>query len=742
MQKKVQELNPAMIKGGVFMRKFKKGKIMSCLIALFNVIWLMSGSMMQGYADYTAYASEEYYSDGTLLYQKIDSLDSLIVAGAETEVSGQLQIPSSFMGMNVTEIRTAAFSDSVDLESVILPDTIIKIDMMAFSGCTALADINIGNSVQSVGGNAFAGTAWSAMHENDDVAILNDYILVSVSDSVTELNVPESVRVIADRVCINNKNLRSAVFTGNTSYIGEASFAGCENLKEIILPNGVKNIGNYAFESTAIEKLTVPSTVIYIGQGAFTNCTSLSQITLWNGLERISASVFECCTALKEVDIPDTVTEIGHSAFKQCSGLQNVRIGSRVSTLPNYVFQECTSLTSVSIAGNLERIGTGTFNKCLSLGSIVLPQSVKVIGAEAFQSCVSLTDINLHENILDIGVNAFFDTAFYINLKAMYPESDYVIYDDRVLLGYDGHEKSIELPSGIEIICGGAFSSDNILEEITFPVSARSLSSYAFDNLFNLKTIRNSEYLEYVGAYAFCDCTSLMSMSLSGKISTIERGTFLGCESLNSVNLGQGIHTIKQEAFSGCISLDSINLPEDLELVESEAFDETLAEITVNDRECVLSDNSVDSVTVIRGYLGSTAEYYANANGNKFVSLDEIKTTETTVSSTVETATTTDQYIGETDTTDVSTTTTTTVSMLAGDMNGDDEVNMQDASIILDLYANTSAKNEVDTELLLHADVNRDGVTDINDALMVLQYYVERAARITDKDFAAWRESR
>ena len=67
----------------------------------------------------------------------------------------------------------------------------------------------------------------------------------------------------------NAKNI--GYFFGNylVEVIDDSAFAMCTNLKTVILNEGLKKIGNYAFALTSIERIIIPSTVTQIGKRAF-----------------------------------------------------------------------------------------------------------------------------------------------------------------------------------------------------------------------------------------------------------------------------------------------------------------------------------------------------------------------------------------------------------------------------------------------------------------------------------------
>ncbi len=80
----------------------------------------------------------------------------------------------------------------------------------------------------------------------------------------------------------------------------------------------------------------------------------------------------------------------------------------------------------------------------------------------------------------------------------------------------------------------------------------------------------------------------------------------------------------------------------------------------------------------------------------------------------------------------------TVVEGTRGDVNGDGEVNISDASAILSVYASGIAGTQVYDVSLSSADVNRDGVVDMTDAQDLLLFYAKYTAGMLDDWFEGW----
>lgn len=469
-----------------------------------------------------------------------------------------------------------------------------------------------------------------------------------------------------------------------------------------------------------------------------------------------------------ELIIPDSflgipVSEISKNAFSGQTGITSVAIPESVDKIGDFAFNDCTELTDIKMGENISKIGMSAFGSCISLNSVSLPDNLEYIGPKAFQICINLQDVNIPSSVYDIGADAFFKTKFYSDLLEFNLENNFVIYDGRILFRYIGNDVELNIPNGVELISGGAFSSNETIETINLPDTIKSISRSAFDNLFTLHTLNGIDRVSYIGRDAFCDCSSLDNITISGELDTLMSGTFFGCKSLSNISLSYGISEIGTNAFTDCTNLELLDIPKSVNIIKNDAFDESLVSVFIGNSECVFEGRPIKENTYIHGYAGSTAEMYAIENGNSFynLSLSESTTKETTTTlyTTYTTCTTNTTYTTCTTNTEYTTITTntktTTITKATGtttktttstsphstlttkqtplenkemDIDDDDKITVQDAAIVLSVYSKHSANLQVDDDLYSKADVNKNGVVDMEDAIIILQYYAMKAA--------------
>ena len=156
----------------------------------------------------------------------------------------------------------------------------------------------------------------------------------------------------------------------------------------------------YSDENTEITELIIPNSVTSIGNFAFYGCSGLTSVTIPNSVMSIGNYAFAFCFSLTSVTIPNSVMSIGNGAFSGCSGLTSVIIPNSVTSIGGGAFADCSGLTSVTIGNGVTSIGKEAFTYCSSLISVVIGGGVKTIGSQAFDNCPDLTDVTCYaENV-------------------------------------------------------------------------------------------------------------------------------------------------------------------------------------------------------------------------------------------------------------------------------------------------------------------------------------------------------
>lgn len=268
------------------------------------------------------------------------------------------------------------------LASAVIPETVVSIGDYAFAYRKNLSEMAIPSSVTAIGSYAFADCEnLKTIEVSESVKSIQSCVFkncVSLTKATwrTLVSVPDSV--------FENCSALTDVKLSNVTKIGERAFSGCIGLKEIILPQSLTEIGEYAFNKTALASITLPQSIDKVGNGWFLGCKYLETVNFDGKIKEIGNSAFSGCTSLKNIEIPSSVVSIGNSAFNSCTSLKNIEIPSSVVSIGKFAFIGCSALSEVLFNEGLKTIGESAFHSCKSLSSVQWPLSLEEIGASAF----------------------------------------------------------------------------------------------------------------------------------------------------------------------------------------------------------------------------------------------------------------------------------------------------------------------------------------------------------------------
>ena len=321
---------------------------------------------------------------------------------------------------------------------------------------------------------------------------------------------------------------------------------------------------------------------------------NITEAVIEKGVTSIGNYAFLGCTSLTSIDIPDSVTSIGNSAFSGCSSLTSVTIPDSVTSIGNSVFYRCSSLTSVTIPDSVTSIGHhDTFSGCTSLTSVTIGNSVTGIGISAFYNCTSLTSVTIGNSVTSISNFAFSGCS---SLKSV------TIPDSVTIIGGGAFEGCISLTS-VHISDIAAWCSIDFSYSDSNPLNyAQNL--YLNDDLITELVIPDT--VTDIKKYAFSNYIGLTSVTIPDSVTCINSQAFYGCTSLTSVTIPDSVEAIANMAFYNCTSLTSVTIPASV----TDIYDKAFGESKVKD-------------FTIYGYKNSEAERYAKDNNFKFIALDD-----------------------------------------------------------------------------------------------------------------------
>lgn len=163
------------------------------------------------------------------------------------------------LGANTTSIGDSAFRDCEFLQHIHIPDSMRLIHPHAFENCKNLVEINMPASLECLGTYALEGTA--IMKQEGPIYVGN--VLCGFGGKMPKhacLEVHEGTTLIAEVALCGRENLENVILPDTLFRIGCGAFNDCEDLKHVKLPKSLIEMGEEAFDWTAISEVEVPWT--------------------------------------------------------------------------------------------------------------------------------------------------------------------------------------------------------------------------------------------------------------------------------------------------------------------------------------------------------------------------------------------------------------------------------------------------------------------------------------------------
>ena len=488
-----------------------------------------------------------------------------------------LYIPDEIDGHEVVAIGDRAFQNRTDLRTVMIPDSVTRINIGAFSGCINLANITLSKKIEKIGENAFYNC--DSLQSVEIPKCLND-----VYARYDSIDIPNGVF----NEC---SNLKTIIFEEGSTVIADALFRGCDGLESVTIPNTVTQIYGYAFaDCKNLKNINISDSVTVLGENVFQNDTSITEINLPDSITALGRGAFSGCNRLKSIVIPDSVINIGISAFSECKNLESVTLSKGLEKIGENAFYNCDSLQSIEIPKSLKDVyatydsidtPNGVFNECSRLKTIVFEKGSTIIADALFRGCDGLESIVISDTITQIYGYAFADCK---NLKNINISDSVTVLEENVFQN-DTSITEINLPDSITALGRGVFSGCDRLKSIVIPDSVTNIGISAFSECKNLESVTLSKELEKIGENAFYNCDSLQSIEIPKSLKDVyatydsidtPNGVFNECDNLKTIAFEEGSTVIADALFRGCDGLEEVKIPKTVTVIKNHAFNECI----------------------------------------------------------------------------------------------------------------------------------------------------------------------
>ncbi len=361
------------------------------------------------------------------------------------------------------------------------------------------------------------------------------------------------------------------------------------NEKDVVIPEGVSEIGDLAFERcTSIKSVIIPKGVRTIRRNTFSRCTSLESVVIPDGVMAIDNWAFVDCASLKAVTIPGSVRQIGCGAFERCSSLTSADISDGVTVIGERAFAGCTSLESISIPASVMEIDRywTEFDDCLA-GE----QRNSLYPFDLFDGCTSIKEIRYGGTKAQwLFMLGGFNLVSPVRVAVSCSDGDARSVRSDLLRRRKMTE--IALPGNIVKIASRAFAGCESLASVKIPGSVVMICSEAFKGCASLSSVEYDDTMEewerVEGKENLLSYIPATEVKCSDGVwirpaVLVECGTLITCLDKDTVSMmvPDGVTGISGEVFNGCKSLTSISIPASVTEIFGGTFEDCTSLISV-----------------------------------------------------------------------------------------------------------------------------------------------------------------
>ena len=418
----------------------------------------------------------------------------------------------------INEIESSAFNGCNSLEKIRIPESVTRIGSYAFTETTNLKNIYIPASVEYIGygmlnqsndeiiivcGALEKPSSWEGGWNNtNNSSVFWNVKGINENDNYTYLITDE------DEVCLikatfNSKDIveiPSVIDEYQVTAIGGKLFFQNTDLKEIILPDSVEEIGDYTFYCCSnLTKVTTENLKV-VGKYAFSGCAKLESGKWLENLETIKNSAFENCDGFDGKIRLENIKNLETYAFRDCDSIEYIFIPQNV-TMGNYVVENCDRLTIYTLEESVPETWASSWNNtnravlwgCNELysddiyeGAILSDGTMHLMKIKSFSESIITIDKVGDYAVSIVGEYVLNDSDFKYNLKGIVL-ADTIKKIDRYAFYNLDNLKFVVLGSNVESIGYGAFQDCYQLEKINIPASVEFIGNYAFSSDYRVK---------------------------------------------------------------------------------------------------------------------------------------------------------------------------------------------------------------------------------------------------------------
>lgn len=206
----------------------------------------------------------------------------------------------------ITQIGPSAFYNCTNLETVILPKNLTLINGRAFDWCDSLQEINFPKSLETIKGYAFnCCLSLSKIHIPEKVTDIEESAFFDCENIDTfTVSKDNAFYTTLDGMMTNKdktellivppkKQTETFITPKEITKLGDFLFAGYDNIKSVIISDGVTKIGDGCFANTSIKRVVLPKSLSFIGNYAFSNSKEIKSIVIHDNVKNFGSCIFD-----------------------------------------------------------------------------------------------------------------------------------------------------------------------------------------------------------------------------------------------------------------------------------------------------------------------------------------------------------------------------------------------------------------------------------------------------------------
>ena len=573
---------------------------------------------------------EDYAFQGCTGLTEIEIPDSVTIIG-KYAFNNCRNISSFTYPRSLNETGTCIFQNMESLKEITVPEGVTTLPASVFNNAAYLTKVDLPSTLSVIGGSAFNNcTGLTEIDLPEGLTKIEDYAFQGCT-GLTEIEIPASVTMIGKYAFQNCVGLKKVLTSDSLATIGQNVFSGCSALEFFHYPVSLSSAGSGIFNgASSLKIINVTEGVTALPNNVFNGANKIKRVNLPDTLQTVGEYAFNS-SSLEKLILPDTVTKIGRNAFANMTGLTDIWIGRNVTSFGNYLFSGCdlSRLTIHGVSGSQAQTYASDNNIAFSTEPVVFDEK-RLFGTITDENSGGVAGIAV--NIFNVSQNkneaepvtdeqgiwsyelaeageeyiiSASDTHYLITpsfIRITVSEADEtdagtmtaVLRDTEdtpgslftytkisgsaiTITGFNGSETEIVIPEKIDgyrvlTIGNAAFAGNTSVTSIFMPDTVTKTESKAFQNCTSLKKIRISGSLKELGSYAFDGCSSLEEITLPQGLTSIGEYALRGCSSLSEFVYPFSLSSAGAGILNGAVGVMEVTVPEGVKALPANVF--------------------------------------------------------------------------------------------------------------------------------------------------------------------------